>query len=85
MQGGLFDCGDGGAGARRTIVEVPRWSERERLMNEKQALGFFLSGHPYNAYAAELAPFVKRALGQLRAAARAGAAGRRGAWRRARR
>jgi DNA polymerase-3 subunit alpha len=34
-------------------------------MNEKPALGFFLSGHPYNAYAAELGAFVKRRLGQL--------------------
>jgi hypothetical protein len=25
-------------------------------MNEKPALGFFLSGHPYHAYAAELGP-----------------------------
>jgi hypothetical protein len=34
-------------------------------MNEKQALGFFLSGHPYNAYAPRSAAFVKRRLGQL--------------------
>ncbi|MDP2808570.1 MAG: DNA polymerase III subunit alpha, partial [Rhodocyclaceae bacterium] len=46
-------------------IEVARWTERERLMNEKPALGFFFSGHPYNAYAAELAAFVKRRLGQL--------------------
>jgi DNA polymerase-3 subunit alpha len=34
-------------------------------MNEKQALGFFLSGHPYHAYADELKAFVKKRLGQI--------------------
>jgi DNA polymerase-3 subunit alpha len=48
-------------------VDVPRWGERERLLNEKQALGFFLSGHPYNEYAQELKSFVKRRLGELQA------------------
>jgi hypothetical protein len=78
MQGGLFDMGGGAQEDTAHYVEVPRWSEREQLMNEKPALGFFFSGHPYHAYAAELASFVKRRLGQLEAAARAGAAGRRG-------
>ncbi len=63
LQGGLFDMGDDD---RQThYVDVPRWGEREQLLQEKQALGFFLSGHPYNEYARELAAFVKRRLGQL--------------------
>ncbi|OHC66288.1 MAG: DNA polymerase III subunit alpha [Rhodocyclales bacterium GWA2_65_19] len=65
MQGGLFDIGAGAQEDTAHYVEVPRWAERERLMNEKPALGFFFSGHPYHAYAAELAAFVKRRLGQL--------------------
>ncbi len=65
MQGGLFDMGTGAQQDTVHYVDVPRWSEREQLMNEKPALGFFLSGHPYNAYAAELGAFVKRRLGQL--------------------
>jgi len=67
MQSGLFDSGTGAQQDTAHYVEVPRWSEREQLMNEKPALGFFFSGHPYNAYAAELAAFVKRRLGQLEA------------------
>jgi DNA polymerase-3 subunit alpha len=63
MQGGLFDMGAQPDTAH--YVEVPRWTEREQLMNEKPALGFFFSGHPYHAYAAELAAFVKRRLGQI--------------------
>ncbi|NJD35637.1 MAG: DNA polymerase III subunit alpha [Betaproteobacteria bacterium] len=67
MQGGLFDMGTGAREDTVHYVEVPRWNEREQLMNEKPALGFFLSGHPYHAYAAELSAFVKRSLGQLEA------------------
>jgi DNA polymerase-3 subunit alpha len=72
-QGGLFDVGDVGdmggsdAAPQTHYVDVQRWGERERLLNEKQALGFFLSGHPYNEYANELKSFVKRRLGQLQA------------------
>ncbi|MDP3032653.1 MAG: DNA polymerase III subunit alpha [Rhodocyclaceae bacterium] len=64
-QGGLFDAPDGAAPQETHYVEVPRWSEREQLLNEKQALGFFLSGHPYNAYAEELKSFVRRRLVEL--------------------
>jgi DNA polymerase III subunit alpha len=41
------------------------WTETERLVHEKAALGFYLSGHPFNAYAAELAPIVRTALSNL--------------------
>ncbi|MBI5899307.1 MAG: DNA polymerase III subunit alpha [Rhodocyclales bacterium] len=67
LQGGLFDLGGGARDDTAHYVEVPRWSERDRLMNEKPALGFFFSGHPYHAHAGELASFVKRRLGQLEA------------------
>lgn len=65
LQGGLFDGGNDDHAATTHYVNVARWNERERLMHEKAALGFFLSGHPYNGYAAELSAFVKRRLGQL--------------------
>ena len=65
LQGGLFDMGGGAQQDTVHYVEVPRWTERERLMQEKPALGFFLSGHPYHAYADEIGAFVKRRLGQL--------------------
>ncbi|PKO83794.1 MAG: DNA polymerase III subunit alpha [Betaproteobacteria bacterium HGW-Betaproteobacteria-11] len=65
LQGGLFDGSSDDHAATTHYVEVAAWSERERLMHEKAALGFFLSGHPYNAYAKELSAFVKRRLGQL--------------------
>ncbi|CAG0931741.1 hypothetical protein RHDC3_01976, partial [Rhodocyclaceae bacterium] len=47
------------------LANVPRWTLREQLQNEKLALGFYLSGHPYQEYAAELANFVKVKLADL--------------------
>jgi DNA polymerase-3 subunit alpha len=65
-QGGLFDAPAGSAVPPEThYIEVPRWNERERLLNEKQALGYFFSGHPFNAYADEVAAFARRRLSDL--------------------
>ena len=66
LQGGLFDLG-GSDGPAVHYVQTPRWDERRRLLEEKQALGFFLSGHPFNAVRAEVATFVKRGLDRLEA------------------
>jgi DNA polymerase-3 subunit alpha len=44
---------------------VPQWSERERLLNEKLAVGFYLSGHPFRSYEAELRAFVPTRLDQV--------------------
>lgn len=46
-------------------VEVPPWSERERLQEEKAVLGFYLSGHPLAEYREELARFITAPLGEL--------------------
>jgi DNA polymerase-3 subunit alpha len=54
-------------GARVALADVPRWSESERLQNEKVALGFYLSGHPFRGYQQELGGFVTTRLDQLTA------------------
>ena len=64
LQVGLFDT-DVGQDQQVGMIEAPPWSEREQLLNEKQALGFFLSGHPYNEIRAELSAFVRRSLVSL--------------------
>ena len=47
------------------LVRAPMWAERERLVNEKQSLGFYLSGHPFNAYREELRRFARTPLANL--------------------
>ena len=47
------------------MLDVAAWSLREQLQNEKTALGFYLGGHPYHEYAAELGNFIKVRLGEL--------------------
>jgi DNA polymerase III subunit alpha len=47
------------------LVAARDWSDAERLQNEKAAVGFYLSGHPFHGYAAELAPVVRTALSDL--------------------
>jgi DNA polymerase-3 subunit alpha len=46
-------------------LKVPSWSERQRLQEEKLALGFFLSGHLFHAYASEVRRFAKTPLAQI--------------------
>ena len=47
------------------MAEVPRWKMREQLAQEKTALGFYLSGHPYQEFAEELSNFVKHKLADI--------------------
>jgi DNA polymerase-3 subunit alpha len=57
--------GDDIASERPCTVSVRQWEEKERLQNEKMALGFYLSGHPFNIYADELKNFVSTRLDRL--------------------
>jgi DNA polymerase III subunit alpha len=66
-QNSLFGDDAQMAGPGIELVARPRWSEKERLMEEKQALGFYLSGHPYSSYAAEVSPLVRTRLAALTA------------------
>ena len=57
--------GEGTEMAGLTLVAAREWTESERLIHEKAALGFYLSGHPYSAFAAELAPLIRQRLSSL--------------------
>jgi DNA polymerase-3 subunit alpha len=57
--------GDDADEMRVDLLERPRWSERERLLEEKTALGFYISGHPFTSYAQEVAPLARTRLAQL--------------------
>lgn len=41
--------------------KVPPWSEQERLAAEKEALGLYLTGHPYTRYRRELSQVTRPA------------------------
>jgi DNA polymerase III subunit alpha len=50
-QASLFDGGDGRLERPNPeLPEIPEWSEQERLTREKEALGFFISGHPLDRH-----------------------------------
>ncbi len=72
LQASLFDvlAGDGGVDAAEhgpRHVEVARWSERQRLNEEKLALGFYFSGHPFHSVRDEVSHFVRKTLAALEA------------------
>ncbi|MGH9344959.1 MAG: DNA polymerase III subunit alpha, partial [Terriglobia bacterium] len=56
-QTGLFGLFDEGPAKARSADDLPHaadWEESERLANEKEVLGFFVSGHPLDKYAEKL-------------------------------
>ncbi len=61
----LFDSMDSGFDDSPDYVSVPPWSDKQRLTEEKTALGFYLSGHLFDAYAAEVRKFVRVKLADL--------------------
>ncbi|HZC01796.1 MAG TPA: DNA polymerase III subunit alpha, partial [Gammaproteobacteria bacterium] len=55
-----------GRTAGLAFVDVPEWSEQERLAGEKETLGLYLTGHPVSAYEAELKPLITTELADLK-------------------
>ncbi len=51
---GLFDEPSTNGRHGDDLPHVPDWEESERLANEKEVLGFFVSGHPLDKYAEKL-------------------------------
>ena len=69
LQTGLFDFGDSDAHGSSTqepaLVSVAPWDVRERLVQEKTALGFYLSGHLFEAWADEVRRFARTPIADL--------------------
>ena len=65
MQAGLFDMGDTPS-AGHELVDEPAWPEKRKLQEEKSALGFYLSGHLFDAYKDEVRRFVRQKIGELK-------------------
>ncbi len=68
-QGGLFDFGDadqhGASTQEPALIAAETWSIKERLTQEKGALGFYLSGHLFDQSVAEVRRFAKRPIADL--------------------
>jgi DNA polymerase-3 subunit alpha len=55
---GMFDAGPKKSGAG-DYAQVEEWSEKERLSYEKEAIGFYVSGHPLDQYQKELRRYAR--------------------------
>ncbi len=69
-QGGLFDMmGDDAVGsstAEPPLADVLPWGVKERLMQEKLAVGFYLTGHLFDEVQAEARRFVRTPIGEVK-------------------
>jgi DNA polymerase-3 subunit alpha len=70
MQTNLFGGGEASQ-HKPALVAAPRWVEAQRLREEKTALGFYLSGHPFSEHRAEISKFVKANLKSVAASVEA--------------
>ncbi|MFI4940438.1 MAG: DNA polymerase III subunit alpha [Burkholderiales bacterium] len=61
----LFSGNEGDLEIQPEYLKVAPWSEKQKLTEEKLALGFYLSGHLFNAYAQEVRKFVRGTLASL--------------------
>ena len=51
--------------AANMLPNVPKWSEQQQLLEEKAALGFYFSGHPYAAFQKDVSQFISTTLANL--------------------
>jgi DNA polymerase III subunit alpha len=61
----LFGGADSDLDTKPEYVKTAPWSEKQKLTEEKSALGFYLSGHLFNAYAEEARKFARTKLADL--------------------
>ncbi|MDO8282234.1 MAG: DNA polymerase III subunit alpha [Thermodesulfovibrionia bacterium] len=62
-QGSMFDMH---TPAAEDLPEVEEWSESKRLTMEKEALGFYISGHPLNKFKEQLAKLSVKSTTSIR-------------------
>ena len=55
------DSGRPGSGLRAEYPPCEEWTEKERLSLEKEAIGFYVSGHPLHQYEKELRRYARSA------------------------
>jgi DNA polymerase-3 subunit alpha len=63
---GLFGGGSSMASPEPPLPTVPAWKADEALQHERDAIGFFITGHPLDRYARDLKKFTNVTTGTLR-------------------
>ncbi|HJQ73292.1 MAG TPA: DNA polymerase III subunit alpha [Gaiellaceae bacterium] len=66
QQIGLFAGGAGAVDAPPPLAAVPAWSSEEELRAEREAIGFFITGHPLDRYEQDLRKFTNATTATLR-------------------
>jgi len=66
-QNSLFGEAEAPRGGAHVVVEAPPWDLKQKLMEEKAALGFTLSGHLFSVYEPLLSGFPRTPLARLAA------------------
>jgi len=74
-QESLFGEAEVPRGGERAYVDAAPWDLRQKLLEEKAALGYYLSGHLFSVYERELAGFSRTPLAKLATADRVTVAG----------
>jgi DNA polymerase III subunit alpha len=65
-QKGLFDLASGQTAIAEPVPpDIPEWPTEQRLAFEKETLGFYVSGHPLDRFAAEVSRFSKKNIAEL--------------------
>ena len=66
QQVSLFGGGESGEPEKHALIERDPWDDLKRLAEEKSALGYYFSGHPFTTYRGELCAFVRNTLADLK-------------------
>ena len=64
-QNSLFGEAEAPRGGDHAYVDAAPWDMKQKLLEEKVALGFYLSGHLFSVYQAQLAGFPRTPLAKL--------------------
>jgi len=65
-QAGLFDMFATAPVYNEDYPKVPEWTPKQRLLNEREALGFYLTGHPLDRFQQDVDKHASVRVGQLR-------------------
>ncbi len=67
-QTALFGGDEQGGGLELVLTPVREWSKRERLEGERESLGLYLTGHPFEDFAVHCKHFTNGAIAKVLAA-----------------